>query len=99
MMFPESKDLSAAVTVCGRGSLFFHSTELPTVISILLCRYDMLRIPVRTARADDVTRAGLPAAGGDAAALGGCDPWVIVFAGAGAGTAGGDGFAPCDTLS
>src|SRR5690242_5778984 len=66
MMLPESNDLSAAVTVCARGSLFFHSTVLPTVISMRVWRYVMLRIPVRTTRATGLlgTRDGVGSLGG-----------------------------------
>src|SRR5436190_22746845 len=61
-MSPELKLLSTAVTECGSGSLFVHSTVVPSGTSMRGLRYARFLIPVRETRAGSLRRAG--AAGG-----------------------------------
>src|SRR4051794_38108803 len=61
-MSPELKLLSTAVTECGSGSLFVHSTVVPSGTSMRGLRYARFLIAVRETRAGSLRRAG--AAGG-----------------------------------
>src|SRR4051812_23520982 len=55
-MSPELKLLSTAVTECGSGSLFVHSTVVPTGTSMRGLRYARFLIPVRETRAGSARR-------------------------------------------